>query len=427
MVLIYGSYHWPAMNDGESTLTLRQRFGPLEVSRLKGPVFLWLLLCSPLVLGAWLAPEPAEHKLEDRHLRLEYSEPMERALWLGVDWFLRDQNIDGSFRYQYDLATDSYSAEENIIRQAGSAYALAYLCGYTGEPEHCQAAERFLGYLKGQLVHDGSGAYVRHYSVAATGATALGLVAFATYQLFTGSIEYQTEMAEMAQHVMAMQRANGSFDGYYKVGWFFNWDRHAPVYSGEAMYALALMYRLTGEPAYKSAYDRALPWYIDFWDDAPDTMFYAWGAKAGYHMYLATGNASYAQLTFTMSDWIVRLQNRDEAHEGYGSYHYEVSIGSATYSEGVGDSLYLAVALNDTQRIAIYSEALNLSVHSILKLQVDPQLAETSPRPLRALGGFRSRPNDTQVRIDHTQHAITAIVRQLKWETGDFDVEVEQG
>jgi len=413
------------MSDGEPALTLRQRIGPLEVSRLKGPFILWLLLCTPVVLGAMWAPEPADQELKPHHLRLEYTDPLERAMWLGADWFLRDQNIDGSFRYQYDLATDSYSAEENIIRQAGSAYSLAYLCGHTGEPDHCRAAERSLGFLKGQLVRDDSGAYVRHYSVAATGATALSLVAFAIYQLSTGSTEHQEDMAAMARHVMAMQRSNGSFDGYYKIGWFFNWDRHASVYSGEAMYALALMYRLTGEPAYRSAYDRALPWYVDFWDDAPDTMFYAWGAKAGYHMYLATGNASYADLTFTMTDWIVRLQNRNEAHEGYGSYHYEVSIGSATYSEGVGDSLYLAAALNDTQRVDTYSQALNLSVRSILKLQVDPELAATSPRPLRALGGFRSRLTDTTVRIDHTQHAITAFMRQLKWDSGEFDVEPE--
>lgn len=404
------------MSEGKLTVTLKERLGPIELSRLKGPLLLWLLLCSPVVLGAWLVPEPSGQAVEARHQRLEFTDPLERALWLGADWLLRDQNLDGSYRYQYDLATDSYSAEENIIRQAGAAYAMAYLCGFTGETEHCQAAKRSLGFLKGQLVHGDTGAYVRHYSVGTTGATALGLVAFATYQLYTGSTEHEAEMAEMGRHIMAMQRSNGSFDGYYRVGWFFNWDRHASVYSGEAMYALALMYRLTGEPAYKAAYDRALPWYVDFWDDAPDTMFYAWGAKAGYHMYLATGNASYASLTFTMTDWVVRLQNRNEVHEGYGSYNYEVSIASATYSEGVGDSLYLAEALNDTHRVNTYSEALNLSVRSILKLQVDPELAGTSPHPLRALGGFRSRLGDTEVRIDHTQHAITAIMRQLKWE-----------
>jgi len=370
-----------------------------------------------------LAPSPGTGSIEASDLRLDYTDPLERALWLGADWLERDQNMDGSFRYLYDIEKDRYLPEENIVRQAGTAYAMAYLCDHTGESRHCEAARLSLDYLAGQLVHDDSGAYVRMYSVAATGSTALSLVAFCTYELATGYTGYHDEMADMAKHIMAMQRDNGSFDGYYRIGWVFNVDKHVSVYSGEAMYALALMYRLTGEPAYKVAYDRALPMYTGFWADEHETMFYAWGAKAGYHMYLATGDAGYSNLTFTMTDWIVGLQNRSPDSEGYGSYHGGVSIGSATFSEGVGDSLYLAVALNDTDRIDRYSRALELSVLSVIKLQVGPELAETSPHPLRALGGFRSTLEDTEVRIDHTQHAVAAIMRWLKWEAGDFDVE----
>ncbi len=386
--------------------------------RAATPLLLWVVLCMPVTLGAWYA-EPAAMALPADALRGEYDDPLERTLRLGADWLLRDQNADGSFRYEYDFAADRYTGGENIIRQAGTAYAVAYLCGVMDDAALCAAARQALGFLAAQLEHDDTGAFILHYSIAATGATALGLVAFCTYELATGSTAYRDEMRGMADHLMAMQHANGSFGAYHRIGWFFSRERHVSVYAGEAMYALALMHQLTGDADYRQAYDRALPWYYDFWNATVETMFYAWGAKAGYHMYRATGNAGYAALTFTMTDRIVGWQNRDSASDGYGSYHYDVSIGSATFSEGVGDSLFLAAMLNDTARVDRYAGALNLSVRSVAKLQVGPALLGDAPHPLRALGGFRAQLGDDRVRIDHTQHAVSAIAKWLCWERGD--------
>ena len=118
--------------------------------------------------------------------------------------------------YEYEYKRDRYSSEENIIRQAGTAYSMAYLYAFTGRKVHGESAARAIDFLLAQIERDSNGAFIVYNSISTLGATALGLVALCHYELATGSRENRDVMEDMASFIIAMQWSNGSFDGGYK-------------------------------------------------------------------------------------------------------------------------------------------------------------------------------------------------------------------
>jgi hypothetical protein len=91
------------------------------------------------------------------------------------------------------------------------------------------------------------------------------------------------------------------------------------------------------------------------------------------------------------------------------------TINTGVYLEGIGDALRIAESEEDAERIKNYKACLKSGIEWVLSLQFrkEKQLG----RPIRGYGGFH-RGFDVDeayfIRIDYTQHAISALLRVLR-------------
>ena len=69
----------------------------------------------------------------------------------GVDWFVRNQDPDGTWLYLYDAEDDSTSPEYNEVRHAGATMGL-YQAAAAGLPRAARSADRGLEWALDNVV-----------------------------------------------------------------------------------------------------------------------------------------------------------------------------------------------------------------------------------------------------------------------------------
>ncbi|HEY6594563.1 MAG TPA: hypothetical protein VI011_10715, partial [Asanoa sp.] len=90
----------------------------------------------------------------------------------SVDWFVRNQNPDGTWLYDYDERDDSTSSEYNDVRHAGVTMGL-YQAAAAGLPGAQRSADRGTEWALDQLLERDDWAAVYAEGRVATGTTAL--------------------------------------------------------------------------------------------------------------------------------------------------------------------------------------------------------------------------------------------------------------
>jgi hypothetical protein len=81
----------------------------------------------------------------------------------------------------------------------------------------------------------------------------------------------------------------------------------------------------------------------------------------------------------------------------------------------LGDAIYLAQIIGDKQRLQLYQGRAKMGYRWLLLLQYTESDIANLERPEMAHGGFRKTLADSQLRIDNTQHAISAFARGLRF------------
>ena len=83
---------------------------------------------------------------------------LERSLELGTRFMLAHQKPEGNFDYEYDWRDQSYSEDDNEVRQAGAVWGLALLYQHRPTAELGAAVEKGLAYFESHAVENASGA-----------------------------------------------------------------------------------------------------------------------------------------------------------------------------------------------------------------------------------------------------------------------------
>lgn len=177
---------------------------------------------------------------------------------LALEWVAANQRETGEFLYRYDRDRGVDLGGYNVVRHAGTTMALYQFADVALLP----AADRGADWLLDRLVPAGGGAAVFADGSIKVGTTAL-LAAGLAYRADTvddgTSARYDTALARLVPFLVSAVQEDGSVVGE----WDATSDRgvsgtESPFFTGEAMWALAMVGRTRGDVDATAAARRVL-------------------------------------------------------------------------------------------------------------------------------------------------------------------------
>lgn len=338
----------------------------------------------------------------------------------------------GQFLYNYHVLTDRYDFQNrsvyNVVRHAGTAYALANLARLTRDPSFAQAAAEAIAYLvelSGNNCRTESFACIANDDEPDLGAAALALLAISELRLAVPDSRFDGFARGLAAFLMFMQRPDGSFRHIYHL------KTHTPdesqvmlFYSGEAAFALAKAYRAYGDRACLDAADRALshltgpavsalPFHFGFGEEH-------WTCQAAREVAPEVMNRRYLDFCLDFSRFIERQQftKTDTMFPDFsGSYGFSPFITPQT--NGAGSRTEANVSILELARMHGVSaphveRQIRRAVEHILLHQKRASSCWLCASPETADGAIVNSLSTWEVRIDTVQHTTTGLIRAIQ-------------
>ncbi len=338
----------------------------------------------------------------------------------------------GQFLYNYHILSHRYDFQNrsvyNVVRHAGTAYALANLARLTGEPSFADAAAEAIAYMEDlsrDFCRSEPFACVANDAEPDVGAAALGLLAISEWRLATGNSRFDGFARGLAAFLTFMQRPDGSFRHVYHLKTRTP-DEHEVMlfYSGEAAFALAKAYRAYNDRAYLEAAGRALahltgpaisdlPFHFGFGEEH-------WTCQAAREVAPEIMNRRYLDFCLDFSRFIERQQftKTDTMFPDYsGSYGFSPFI--PPHTNGAGSRTEANVSILELARLhqvpAPHVERqIRRSVEHILMHQKRAASCWLCADAATADGAVINSLSTWEVRIDTVQHTTTGLIRALQ-------------
>jgi rhamnogalacturonyl hydrolase YesR len=338
----------------------------------------------------------------------------------GGDYLVRHFDTEtGMFDYRYDPAADEVLGNSyNLLRHAGTAYALLELYEATGEASYRETAERAIEWLLAQKTpcptHPELWCLYEGDSVK-LGGSALAILAMVEHVRVTGDARYVAEAEELARWILHTQGQAGSFlihkqdrDGAIA-------DFTSMYYPGEAIFALARLREVTQDEQYDDAARRAALWLITVRDFGkpehalPHDHWLLYGLNE-------LNRHEHDQLFVLHAQRIARAitaaQHRTNVEASWVGGFYDPPSGTptATRVEGLSAAHDLFIRNNVNTAAENARQTIELGTVFMKRVYIDKEKAEEFSSPVDAYGGFMESLEDTEVRIDYVQHAISALL-----------------
>ena len=375
------------------------------------------------------------------------------------EWYLANLQDNGQVTYKFWPSENRYSSEYNFVRHTLSTWNLVQAWEIEPRPEFLEGAKSALDYTDSHLVKEDIGpacekvewcdperldvsgqmAYYSYNNNQKLGSVVVNLLGLVDLARATGSTEWDEQMKEMGRFVKFMQRADGSFQGYYV-------DPDHPYYTfvndivpGEA--ALSLIYLteyfdddswMNGLPAYWDYYepwfrerevkkDLTAPWPMHTYHN--DTrlelvQFGPWTVMAANAYHRRTGDERVAAFGLEIAKWMIDsyMWTADKAPfpdyvGGYYKLPHELpAMQGFCYAEGTAAAYDLALRYDPAQA-PFFGDATHQTMRFALQMQYNAFNTYPFTRAEEVRGGTRYAMNETKVRIDYVYHAQSAMVQ----------------
>jgi hypothetical protein len=339
-----------------------------------------------------------------------------------VNWFVRNQGLEGRWLYRYDAARDLDLGGYNLSRHAGVTLSL-YQAAAVGIPGAFESAERGSRYLAELLIPAGGGRAVDvRVDEIPIGPSALWALALGERRLLTGEDVYDDTLRDLGRFLQSQIESNGAVSERWNRGL----DRpvagaYSPFFTGEAYFALARLELLFPGEGWAGAADRVGRYLAIERDEAEDRFpavsdhWAAYGlAETAMRRPLTGEEADYAhtlggifgpQIRYasqrTQSWFTHRTRGRQTLGAGLGT------LGEGSTSLWVLSSQEDAVA---ELRPAAAERSLCVAA-MLIERQVDPSEANGAFADQRRVVGAWFQFDITQ--MDDQQHALSALLRAL--------------
>lgn len=344
----------------------------------------------------------------------------------AVDWFVRNQNDDGSWLYEYDRDSDVATDDYNLIRHSGVIQSL-YVAASYGIEGALDSADRGMAFVEQRLV-DGQGwVAFAEGNTASVGANALLIAGLAERRLLTGDDRYDDLLDGLGAMLAAQTEPGGA------VLARFDFRTGAPVpgeysiyYTGEAYWALARLHNYDPSAGWDTLADQVGHYVATDRDQAEDIWPPLADHWAGYGLAetvtfpdrpagrpLTDDEAAYTRRQ--AGQFSIRVRS---VSQGVGTWGSIVRPGATLRGGGygvIGEGLTgLWRAAMADERLAdlrrpVAERATCIAALGIVE-QVDADEATEFTAPTKVQGAWFI---DGVTRMDDQQHALSALLRTI--------------
>jgi len=336
------------------------------------------------------------------------------------DYLMRAVDDAGRFDYNYDPVSDTTDDDYNLIRHAGTVYAMLELYGVTEDAELLAAAERAIDYLldHSRVETTGEGRTVRFIvegDRVALGGVGLTLLALAEHMIVTGKQDHRVAAEQLAAWLMDIQDEDGRFT-VHVLEWPSRRDTgfKSLYFPGEALLSLLRLYRVTEDAELLNAARLGCHYQIKSVSGQLDRelehdhwLLYALNELTRHGPdKLARDHAA------RLCRAIMQAQHGDKVDPLWrgGWYVPPRSTPAATRAEGMAAAHDLLVRAGDHELAADVRDSIRRSIEYQLRTFVGPARAMFFKNPKRARGGFTGSLHQMNIRNDYVQHNLSALL-----------------
>ena len=331
----------------------------------------------------------------------------------AFDWYLRNQltagDEAGRYMYTFFPSKDLEPAEDWGLRNLNAVFVLAEIAKDQKDPVKIASVKKAIDTFARFLKEGHGGKWLdwpyqrKVHSIAGT-AFLLG----AMLELEVPG--YENTMKQMADAIISLQQPDGKlltdFSGEQR-------DADQMYYPGETLLILMRYYKKTQYKPALDAVEKAYPFYQAFWNRSENQQgpFVPWQVRAYQEAYSVTKDKKYAGFVFQLEDWMLRKYKplgSDAVPGRQGALNTQFA-GTGVYSEGLSAALKLARETGDKARYERYSKALRGIMGYLLGLQFKDEDTYWVKRPDKVRGALSMRPDNEELRLDSTYHAISGI------------------
>jgi hypothetical protein len=315
---------------------------------------------------------------------------------------------DGSFNYGMYPTYDNQIPEYNILRHAGTVWSLVTQYDAAAGIEHKNAIECSVGYLLGQIVYDNGAAYVveRKSNEIKLGGNGIAICALTEYMETFQTDKYVELCKMLGNGILVMMNENTG--KYYHVLYYGEAGRidfsrkeedRTVYYDGEATFALARLYGLTGEEKWLNASKAAVENFIreDYVQYKDHWIAYAMNEVTKY-----VDDTRYYEFALRNVN-----ENLDAIYYRETSYHTYMEMLMATFD------LYDRILANNIQvgylekfQDKYFIDTIFYRADHMLNGYFYPEYAMYLKKPAKILGAFFVRHDGYRIRIDDVQHFV---------------------
>jgi len=359
----------------------------------------------------------------------EWKAYSETDIGLALDkagkYLARAVKEDGRFVYEYKPLQGREVPDYNVLRHAGTVFAMMELYGEHKDPEVRKAAERAIGYLlrqvRGGTVAGKPVKFVVEQGEVKLGGNGLSALALAEYARVTNDRRYDEVMKGLGEWILATQDANGRFKVHkqsFPLGRVSSFQ--SEYYPGEAIFALMRIYNLTGEKKWLDAADAGARYQLKVFsllDDKklPHDHWLLYGLN---EIHRKRPRPEFLEGAMRFARVIIQGQhtreNQPQPDWDGGYYKPPRSAPTATRMEGLNSAYALAKDFGRDADAKQIKRAIQRGTGFLLRMQVGPEIAMYCQDPEASLGGFRESLARTSIRIDYVQHSISALLGRPK-------------
>jgi hypothetical protein len=342
----------------------------------------------------------------------------------GGDYLKRAVRPDGSFVYSYFPKSNAVPKDYNILRHAGTVYAMLEVYELTNDPELMGAIKRAIGYLQRATKTCEVGGEklncVVENNMVKLGGNGLAALAVAKYIEITNDQELREYLIKLGRWIQKQQLETGEF--YPHIQRYSDgkpYKTMSSYYPGEALFGLTRIYELYKDESLLDTAEKGAQYLINVRDKGkslnelyPDH----WLLYALNELYRYRPNPIYLNQAMRIAQSIVQSQNINPIYpDWYGSYNRPPrSTPTATRSEGLSAAYELARDTGKKEDAKVFLEALNRGIRFQLQTQFGPESVLYLEDPQRALGGFHGSLTNFTIQIDYVQHNLSAILGLLE-------------
>ena len=319
---------------------------------------------------------------------------------------------DGRFTYEFDPATSLDSGRYNLLRHAGSVYAMLEVYETDRDPALLAAAERAMGYLLAQVKPgsvEGTACLVEGDSVK-LGGNGLAAVALARHATATGDRRHVATAQALCRWMILNQERTGRFVVHtqrYPDGPRDEFE--SAYYPGEAILALSRVHALDPDGPWMAAAHRGAGWLIEVRDrgrSPADIPHDHWLLYALNELHRHEARPTYVPHTLLITRAILDADARVPRDAAGVAEANPI----ATRVEGLSAAHEMLARAGETTRVAEIEPVLRRAADVLLDLQFTPAEAAAFPEPGRVAGGFAATSASQVIRVDTVQHAASALL-----------------